>query len=197
MKGAIIAVATLALAPGALAQQPGAQAAGPADSIFLDHPSMDRNATVMPMPGAKPVRSIFKARPLLDASIARAADGTWLMTGTAVREGRRDGIELWRSDDGESWTSIGTADIRGPGIDPGSVADRYVAPSVHVAGERIYLAFADETGCARVATGALATPKGPYQASGCLIDDVSDVWMVFEVRIPAMCWMAPEIPTAR
>src|SRR3546814_3183761 len=44
-----------------------------------------------------------------------------------------------------------------------------------VAGDKLYLAFSDKTGCARVATGPAARPGGAFKASPCLVDDASDV----------------------
>lgn len=146
-----------------------------ADDIFLDHPSMDRNAAVMPALDAKPVTPLFHQRAIGDASMARLPDGGWILTGTTLRNGDRHGVELWTSADGKAWKKIGPARISGPGITPGDVAERYLAPSVTVAGERLYLAFADKTGCARIAVGAAATPGGDFTASPCLVDGAEDV----------------------
>lgn len=156
--------------PAALAQAP---AKGVADDIFADHPSMDRNAVVMPAADAKPVAPFFSERPIGDASIARTADGGWILTGTALRNGTRHGIELWTSKDGKSWKGGGPARIAGNGIVPGDVSERYLAPSVTVAGGKLHLAFADKTGCARIATGT--TPGGSFAASPCLVEDAADV----------------------
>src|SRR3546814_15232009 len=48
-------------------------------------------------------------------------------------------------------------------------------PFGDVAGDKLYLAFSDKTGCARVATGPAARPGGAFKASPCLVDDASDV----------------------
>src|SRR3546814_12984921 len=68
-----LSLAALSLAPSADAQQKLKTAV--ADDIFADHPSMDRNATVMPAADAKPVAPIFSERPIGDASIARLPSG--------------------------------------------------------------------------------------------------------------------------
>lgn len=156
--------------PAAQAQAP---AKGVADDIFADHPSMDRNAVVMPGRDARPVASIFSERPIGDASIARTADGGWILTGTTLRSGARHGVELWTSSDGKAWKGWGPAKIAGNGIAVGDVSERYLAPSVTVAGDRLYLAFADKTGCARIAIGT--APGGSFAASPCIFEDASDV----------------------
>ncbi|PNU03500.1 family 43 glycosylhydrolase [Novosphingobium guangzhouense] len=146
-----------------------------ADDIFLDHPSMDRNAAVMPAADAKPVKTVFDARSIGDASMARLPGGGWILTGTTLRNGDRHGVELWTSPDGRNWKNLGPARITGPGIVPGDVAERYIAPSVTVAKDRLYLAFADKSGCARIATGSAASPQGAFTASPCLVDGAEDV----------------------
>lgn len=146
-----------------------------ADDIFLDHPSMDRNATVMPAADAKPVTPLFAERPIGDASIARTATGGWILTGTTLRSGARHGVELWTSPDAGNWRRVGPARISGNGITPGDVSERYLAPSVTVAGDALYLAFSDKTGCARIAIGKAATPGGAFAASPCLVPDATDV----------------------
>jgi hypothetical protein len=140
---------------------------GPADPIFLDHPSMDSNAVVMPAPDARPVARFFSAHALLDASVAQAADGRWFVTGTVIREGRRDGIQLWSSaDDGKSWSALGV--VHGAG-------HRYLAPDLQIHGDRVVLSYADDEGCARMATGSLSSLTGGFAESPCLQADVSDV----------------------
>jgi xylan 1,4-beta-xylosidase len=167
-----ITALTLCLALPALAQvQPLKKAV--ADDIFADHPSMDSNATVLPAVDAKPVTPIFAERPIGDASLAPAPDGGWILTGTALREGQRHGVALWTSRDGKAWKSWGPARIAGNGIAIDDVSERYLAPSVTAAGGKLYLAFADKTGCARVATGT--APDGAFAASPCLVDNASDV----------------------
>lgn len=146
-----------------------------ADDIFSDHPSMDQNATVMPAREAKPVAAIFAERPIGDASVARLPGGGWILTGTSLRTGARHGVELWRSADAKTWTRVGPAKISGNGIKVGDVSERYLAPSVTVAGDALYLAFSDKTGCARIAIGSAATPGGAFAASPCLVEDASDV----------------------
>jgi beta-xylosidase len=146
-------------------QMASAAARKPADDIFLDHPSMDRNAVVMPAADAKPVAQAFAARPLLDASVTRSADGQWFMTGTSVREGVRDGIQLWQSKNGTTWTPLGV--VYGGG-------HRYSAPDVRASGAELFLTFSGDDGCVRVAAGKVATPNGPYQTSSCLVKDVAD-----------------------
>ena len=166
-------LAALSLAPTADAQQKLKTAV--ADDIFADHPSMDRNATVMPAADAKPVQPIFSERPIGDASVARLSGGGWILTGTSLRSGARHGVELWTSPDAKKWTRIGPAKISGKGIVPGDVSERYLAPSVTVAGDALFLAFSDKTGCARVATGRAVQPGGGFKASPCLVEDASDV----------------------
>jgi beta-xylosidase len=167
-----IAAAALSCAAAPVAAQQTPKKAV-ADDIFADHPSMDRNAVVMPAASATPVAPFFSDRPVGDASVARTADGGWILTGTSLRSGARHGVELWTSKDGKSWKGWGPARITGPGIAPGDVSQRYLAPSVTVAGDRLYLAFSDAAGCARVATGT--TPGGAFAASPCLVDDAADV----------------------
>src|SRR3546814_2063019 len=115
-----LSLAALSLAPSADAQQKLKTAV--ADDIFADHPSMDRNATVMPAADAKPVAPIFSERPIGDASIARLPSGGWILTGTTLRSGARHGVELWTSPDAKKWTRIGPAKISGAGIVPGDVS---------------------------------------------------------------------------
>lgn len=155
------------------AAQAQAPAKAVADDIFADHPSMDRNAVVMPAPDAKPVAPFFSERPIGDASVARTADGGWILTGTTLRSGTRHGVELWTSLDGKAWKGWGPAKITGEGIVAGDVSERYLAPSVTVAGDRFHLAFSDKTGCARIATGT--GPGNNFSASPCLIDNAADV----------------------
>jgi len=168
-----LSLAGLALAPSAGAHQQ--MKAAVADDIFADHPSMDKNATVMPAADAKPVVPIFAERSIGDASLARLPGGGWILTGTQLRSGTRHGVELWVSADGKAWEGLGPARISGAGIAPGDVSERYLAPSVTVAGDKLYLAFADKTGCARIATGLVVKPGGSFAASPCLVEDVSDV----------------------
>ncbi|WP_223262768.1 family 43 glycosylhydrolase [Sphingobium sp. SCG-1] len=146
-----------------------------ADDIFADHPSMDKNAVVMPAADAEPVAPLFSERAISDASIARTPDGLWILTGTSLRSAPRHGVELWTSKDSKTWKSIGPANITGNGIMPGNVSERYLAPSLTVAGDKLYLAFSDKTGCARVAAGRGADPGGAFAASPCLVEDASDV----------------------
>jgi xylan 1,4-beta-xylosidase len=82
---------------------------------------------------------------------------------------------LWTSQDGKTWKGWGPSKIAGNGIATGDVSERYLAPSVTVAGDRLYLAFSDKSGCARIATGAVANPGGSFAASPCLVEDASDV----------------------
>lgn len=146
-----------------------------ADDIFADHPSMDKNATVMPARDAKPVMPVFANRPIADAALARTADGTWLLTGTTLRNAPRHGVEIWSSTDGKKWKSHGVAKINGNGIKEGDLSARYLAPSVTVTGDLLYLAFADESGCARLAVGDARNPEGAFLATPCLVEDASDV----------------------
>ncbi|HTG37868.1 MAG TPA: xylosidase, partial [Sphingomonas sp.] len=170
----LVLALALVTATQAAAQQPPLKKAV-ADDIFADHPSMDRNATVMPAANAKAVAPIFADRPIGDASLARLPGGGWVLTGTTLREGQRHGVALWTSIDGKSWKALGPAKIAGNGIAVGDVSERYLAPSVTVAGERLYLAFSDKTGCARIATGSTAAPDGAFTASPCLVDGAADV----------------------
>ncbi|EMD82201.1 putative secreted xylosidase [Pacificimonas flava] len=146
-----------------------------ADDIFSDHPSMDRNAVVMPDEDAQPVTPFFSERPIGDASLAQREDGSWILTGTTLRTGTRHGVELWTSPDRQTWKNWGPAKIEGEGIVPGDVSERYLAPSLTVAGPALYIAFSDKTGCARIAGGMAAAPGGAFAASPCLVDGASDV----------------------
>jgi xylan 1,4-beta-xylosidase len=137
----------------------------PADDIFLDHPSMDKNATVMPSANARPVESLFASRALLDASIARASSNEWFLTGTVLRDLPRDGIQLWTSTDRRNWRSLGIVHAKG---------ERIAAPDVSIHGESLYLSYADASGCAHVARGSVARPAEPYTASPCLVENASD-----------------------
>ncbi|RYE73193.1 MAG: xylosidase, partial [Oxalobacteraceae bacterium] len=102
-----LALAALAAAPASAQVQPLKNAV--ADDIFADHPSMDRNATVMPAEDAKPVAAIFAERPIGDASVARLPGGGWVLTGTTLRNAPRHGVELWTSADAKKWSRIGPA----------------------------------------------------------------------------------------
>lgn len=168
-----LALAALVAAPAAAQVQPLKKAV--ADDIFADHPSMDRNATVLPAADAQPVAAMFSERPIGDASVARLPGGGWVLTGTTLRNGPRHGVELWTSVDATKWTRVGPAKISGNGIALGDVSERYLAPSVTVAGDALYLAFSDKTGCARIAIGKAATPGGAFAASPCLVENASDV----------------------
>lgn len=159
-----------------------------ADDIFLDHPSMDRNATVLPGPDARPVEPVFSDRALADASIARAEDGRWFLTGTTLRTGPRHGASLWTSSNGRDWIAHGPAKISGHGIRAGDTSERYLAPSVTVAGDALYLAFSDKTGCARVAVGNTASPEGGFAASPCLIEGASDVSLFVDGGTHYLLW---------
>lgn len=151
----------------ALAQETTPAARPPADDIFIDHPSQDRNATVMPAADAMPVKAFFAAHAITDASVAQSANGRWFVTGTVIREGRRDGIQLWSSaDDGRNWTALGV--VHGAG-------HRYLAPDIQIRGDLVQLAFADDNGCAHIARGSLAKLKGGFTESPCLVPDVADV----------------------
>lgn len=134
------------------------------DDIFLDHPSMDRNATTQPLPTAKPVEAIFKDRALLDASVARSSNGIWFLTGTPQGDGPKDGILLWTSSDGRSWRALGA-------VHAGN--RRVQAPDVTTHGNRLFLTFQDQDGCARIATGSVTAPRGPYLESGCLVENAA------------------------
>ncbi|MBM0103263.1 family 43 glycosylhydrolase [Steroidobacter sp. S1-65] len=160
------AAVALALALSSSAALGASKRRPPADDIFLDHPSQDRNATVMPSAQAKPVEAIFAGKPMLDASIARSANNVWFLTGTILREMPRDGVQLWTSDDRRNWKSLGIVHARG---------QRIAAPEVSVHGEALYLAYADANGCARIARGSVADPTGQYQTSPCLVENTSDV----------------------
>ena len=137
----------------------------PADDIFLDHPSMDKNATVMPSANARPVESFFSSRAMLDASLARSANNEWFLTGTVLRELPRDGIQLWTSTDRRNWRSLGIVHAKG---------ERIAAPEVSIHGDSIYLTYADASGCAHVARGSVARPAESYAASPCLVENASD-----------------------
>ncbi len=137
----------------------------PADDIFLDHPSMDKNATVLPSTSARPVESLFSSRALLDASIARAANNEWFLTGTVLRDLPRDGIQLWTSTDRRNWRSLGIVHAKG---------ERIAAPDVSAHGDSLYLTYADSSGCARVARGSVARPAEAYASSPCLVENASD-----------------------
>jgi hypothetical protein len=134
----------------------------PVDDIFLDHPSMDRNATTQPAADAQPIGAVFRQRAVLDASVARSVDGTWFLTGTPQRDGPKDGVRLWSSTDGSNWRALGAVHARGR---------RLLAPEVAVRGDRLFLTFQDQDGCARVAVGSVAAPQSPYRESPCLIEN--------------------------
>lgn len=168
---AMLALLVALLASGAPAQEPPGRV--PADEIFADHPSMDRNAVVMPAGDARPIRPIFVDQPLADASIARLPGGDWVLTGTTLRTGNRRGVPLWTSSDGRTWKDWGAARIEGAGI-TSDRSERYHAPSVTVAGDRLYLSFSDASGCARIATGRAAAPDAPFTASPCLVQNAED-----------------------
>lgn len=156
---AAMAVATLLIAQPAIGQKK------PVDDIFLDHPSMDRNATTHPAPDARPVRAIFRDRAIVDASIARAPDGSWFLTGTPQRDGPKDGVRLWTYRDGAEWQSLGAVHAKGR---------RPLAPHVTVYRDRLFLTFQDQDGCARIAAGKVSQPDAPYRESPCLMADVAD-----------------------
>lgn len=137
----------------------------PADDIFLDHPSQDKNATVMPSANARPVESLFASRALLDASIARSSNNEWFLTGTVLRALPRDGIQLWTSRDRRSWRSLGIVHAKG---------ERVTAPDIAVHGDSLYLTYTDAAGCARVARGSAAKPAEPYVGSPCLVKNAAD-----------------------
>jgi hypothetical protein len=155
-----LGVAFLASSSAGVAQQ-----RQPVDDIFLDHPSMDRNATTVPAADAVPVGAIFRDRALLDASVARAANGTWFLTGTPQRDGPKDGVRLWTSLDGKRWRALGAVHAAGR---------RVLAPEVAVHGARLLLTFQDQDGCARIATATVGQPGGPYRESPCLVADAAD-----------------------
>src|SRR3546814_11453899 len=73
------------------------------------------------------------------------------------------------------WSGVAPASMWGACIGPGGWSERTVAPAGTVAGEQLYLAFSDKTGCARIATGRAAQPGGAFKASPCLVEDASDV----------------------
>jgi beta-xylosidase len=155
--------AMLALCSSALGEE---KRKPPADDIFLDHPSMDKNATVLPAENARPVESFFSSRSLLDVSIARAANDEWFLTGTVLRDLPRDGIQLWTTTDRRNWRPLGIVHAKG---------ERIAAPDIAVRGDTLYLTYADASGCARVARGLVARPADAYQTSPCLIENASDV----------------------
>lgn len=181
----LTAAAALCLATSALGQQLPREKPV-AEDIFADHPSMDRNATVMPAADAEPVVALFSERAVTDAAIARTVDGGWILTGTTLRVGARHGVELWTSSDGRTWKNWGPAKIRGNGISPGDVSERYLAPSVTVAGGKIYLVFSDKAGCARIAVGD--TADGPFSASPCLVEDAPDPSLFVDTDRAYLLW---------
>ncbi|HTG37864.1 family 43 glycosylhydrolase [Sphingomonas sp.] len=144
---------------------PAAGQRQPVDDIFLDHPSMDSNATTAPAANARPVQSIFRDRAILDASVARTASGRWFLTGTPQRDGPKDGVRLWTSRDGKRWQSLGAVHAAGR---------RVLAPDVAIGGDQLFLTFQDQDGCARIATGLIAQPSGRYRESPCLVPDAAD-----------------------
>jgi hypothetical protein len=163
------AIAAVAGSAGSAAAQP---AKPPADAIFADHPSMDRNATVMPAPDAQPVEPVFDRRPLLDASAVRLANGHLLLAGTLLREMPRHGLRLWEQDGTGKWSER-ALNLSGPGIRPDDLAARYTAPHLTLRGDSLYIAFSDETGCARIARGSAARLDQPFAVSGCLAADAT------------------------
>lgn len=144
---------------------PARAADKPVDDIFLDHPSMDRNATTQPDAEAHAVRAFFRERALLDASIARSDAGTWFLTGTPQRDGPKDGVRLWASRDRQTWDDLGAVHARGR---------RLLAPEVSIRGDRMFLTFQDQDGCARIAIGSASAPQRPYRESPCLVPDARD-----------------------
>ena len=134
----------------------------PVDDIFLDHPSMDRNATTAPNPDAVPVEAIFRERTVLDASIARNDGGRWFLTGAPQRDGPKDGVRLWASSNGRDWQPLGAVH---------AARRRVLTPEVAIRGAELYLTFQDEDGCARIAVGSVATPRAAYRESRCLVDN--------------------------
>lgn len=156
--GGISMIAVLSL----LASDPALAQKKPVDDIFLDHPSMDRNATTHPSAQARPVEAIFRQRALLDASLTRSGKDGWFLTGTPQRDGPKNGILLWTSPDGRDWRSLGAVHAR----------DRRVqAPEVLARGDRLYLTFQDQEGCARIAIGSAGAPQAAYREGACLVDD--------------------------
>lgn len=148
-------IAAITFAPVVAQQQP-------VDDIFLDHPSMDRNATTMPVAGAQGVKAVFRDRAVLDASVARTTAGTWFLTGTPQRDGPKDGVRLWTSSDGSQWRALGAVHARGR---------RVSAPDVSLRGDTLYLTFQDQDGCIRIATGLVTAPQAAYRESDCLVKD--------------------------
>jgi xylan 1,4-beta-xylosidase len=137
----------------------------PADDIFLDHPSMDKNATVAPTADARPIAAMFAEKPVLDASLARAESGAWFLTGTVLRDLPRDGVQLWTSPDRRQWRSLGIVHAKD---------ERVLAPEVLARGKSLYLTYTDADGCARVARGSVDAPTAAYVASPCLVENVAD-----------------------
>jgi arylsulfatase A-like enzyme/beta-xylosidase len=137
----------------------------PADDIFLDHPSMDKNATVAPAPDARPIASMFAEKPMLDASLTRTDSGVWYLTGTVLRDMPRDGVQLWTSTDRRQWRALGIVHAKG---------ERVLAPKVLARGKSLYLTYTDAEGCARVARGSIDAPTAAYVGSPCLFENTAD-----------------------
>lgn len=144
----------------------------PADAIFADHPSMDRNATVMPAADAAPIRPVFDQRPLLDVSALRLGNGNLVLTGTLLRDMPRHGLRLWEQQSEGRWKQHALR-LVGPGIRADDLAARYTAPHLTLNGDTLHIAFADETGCARIASGKAARLDQPFTVSGCLVADAA------------------------
>ncbi|MFV3074838.1 family 43 glycosylhydrolase [Niveispirillum fermenti] len=149
------------------------------DDIFLDHPSMDRNATTLPTADARPVQAIFRERALQDASLARAVDGTLFLTGTPQRDGPKDGFRLWVSADAKQWRALGAVHAQGR---------RLLSPEVAIRGNRLYLTFQDQDGCARIAVGRVAEPTAPYQESPCLVENATHPSLFIDDDAAYLLW---------
>ncbi len=132
--------------------------------LFKDHPSNPLNAVNAPGPNAERLQPLFTDTLLADISIT-LADDTYYMTGTNLDK-PNNGIYLWQSDDLENWRSLGAVyDAKG---------ERYKAPEVHYINNTFYLVFADVFGCIKTARSIDGKATGPYEASGCLVENFAD-----------------------
>ncbi|WP_232308195.1 family 43 glycosylhydrolase [Tsuneonella dongtanensis] len=131
---------------------------------------MDKNATVMPVAGAKPVVAEFVERPLSQASIAYASDGRLFVTGTPLDSTPRHGLQFWGRKGENQWERFAPRVI-GPDLDATNPAVRWTAPHLTIVADKLFIAFADDQGCARIATGDVARPGADMAASACLAPD--------------------------
>lgn len=132
------------------------------DSFFMHHPSNDSSAVFLPSENASLISPMLDIH-LKDVSIT--SDGSeYFMTGTLL-EGKRTGIHLWKSGDLESWEELGVVFEN---------YYRYTAPEIHYILNNFYIVISDHDGCLKVLRSSTGKATGPYQSSGCLVEDTTD-----------------------